>query len=131
MFEDFFETRVSRPHNECVENETDVVHQSGHVMDATSQNDGRMVCIKRLTNDSPELEIATFFSQPHLRSDPRNHCVPVLDSFRDEIDQTISYMVMPFLRRMDNPPFETVGDVVDFADQVIEVRRLPLLCSTF
>ncbi len=29
---------------------------------------------------------------------------------------------MPFLRPSDNPPFETVGEVADFVDQVLEVR---------
>jgi hypothetical protein len=53
--------------------------------------------------------------------DPKNHSVPILDTFVDYADESISYIVMPFLRLSENPPFETVWEVVDFADQVLEV----------
>lgn len=54
--------------------------------------------------------------------DPANHSAPILDTFLDQADDTISYIVMPFLRLSDNPPFETVCEVVDFVDQVLEVH---------
>ena len=54
--------------------------------------------------------------------DPANHSVPVLDTFEDLVDKSISYLVMPFLRLIDNPPFEVVEEVLDFADQILEVR---------
>lgn len=44
-----------------------------------------------------------------------------MDSFPDDRLENVSYIVMPFLRRMDDPPFNFVGDVLDFADQVVEV----------
>ena len=53
--------------------------------------------------------------------DPANHSVPIIDTFED-IDKSISYLVMPFLRLTDNPPFEVVEEVLDFADQILEVR---------
>lgn len=58
---------------------------------------------------------------PPLRDDPRNHCVPILDIFQDDEDESISYMVMPFLRLIDSPPFDTPQDVVEFVDQILEV----------
>ena len=54
-------------------------------------------------------------------SDPRNHSVPILDIFQDEEDETLAYMVMPLLRPIDDPPFETVDDVVNLVDQISEV----------
>lgn len=54
--------------------------------------------------------------------DPMNHSVPILDTFDDLVDKTISYLVMPFLRLTDNPPFEVVEEVLDFVDQILEVR---------
>ena len=54
--------------------------------------------------------------------DPANHSVPILDTFEDSIDKSISYLVMPFLRLTDNPRFEVVEEVLDFADQILEVR---------
>ncbi|CCL99181.1 uncharacterized protein FIBRA_01196 [Fibroporia radiculosa] len=50
------------------------------------------------------------FSKWPLREDPRNHCVPILDLFEDEDDPSHSYMVMPYLRCIDDPPFEMCQD---------------------
>lgn len=57
-----------------------------------------------------------------LRDHPRNHCVPILDTFQDNEDPSISYIVMPFLNLFDRPPLERVSDVVDLVDQLLEVR---------
>ena len=54
--------------------------------------------------------------------DPTNHSVPILDIFEDSVDKSISYLVMPFLRLTNNPRFEVVEEVLDFADQILEVR---------
>ena len=92
-----------------------------NLIDATRQSDGRVVVIKRVNKSTSELGIATYLSQPHLREDPRNHAVPILDSFDDDNDATIAYIVMPLLRSMDDPPFNLVHDILDFVDQVLEV----------
>ncbi len=60
-------------------------------------------------------------SSSRFSEDPRNHCVPILDYFVDEDDTSISYMVMPFLRLTNNPPFETVNDIIDFGNQLLQV----------
>ena len=54
--------------------------------------------------------------------DPSNHSIPILDTFKDATDKSISYLVMPFLRLTDNPCFEVVEEVLDFVDQILEVR---------
>ena len=62
---------------------------------------------------------------------PANHSVPILDTFEDSVNKSISYLVMPFLRLTKNPPFEVVEEVLDFADQILEVRlehELTWLC---
>lgn len=85
------------------------------------------MCIKRIRTDADdgnEIKIATLLSSPALANDPRNHCVPVLDVLKDDIDPNISYVVMPFLQKVDDPPFETLGDIVDFVNQLLEVRAL-------
>ena len=53
--------------------------------------------------------------------DPRNHCVPVMKVFKDHNDAGLSYIVMPFLRPVDSPPFEYVKDIIEFTDQILEV----------
>ena len=63
--------------------------------------------------------------------DPANHSVPILDTFEDTVNKSISYLVMPFLRLTDSPRFEVVEEVLDFADQILEVRlehELTKLC---
>ena len=54
--------------------------------------------------------------------DPANHSVPILDTFEDSVNKSISYLIMPFLRLSDDPPFEVVEEVLDFVDQILEVR---------
>lgn len=90
-------------------------------MDATSVSDGKLILIKRVVSNSPELHIATFLSSKELRKDPRNHCVPILDAFVDAQEPAISFIVMPFLRPIDKPEFDTVGSILNCVDQFLEV----------
>lgn len=89
------------------------------LIDATREDDGQHVCLKIVPTSSSELAIARYFSRPEVQSDPRNHCVPLLDSFDDE-DNGISYLVMPLLREPTDPDFLHVDDVLEFTDQVLE-----------
>jgi len=41
--------------------------------------------------------------------------------FEDHKDDQVSYIVMPFLRPIDKPPFESVKEIIDFVDQILEV----------
>jgi hypothetical protein len=74
--------------------------------------------IKQVRTDDLESRIALTLS---AIDDPANHSVPICDTFEDPTDNSISYMVMPFLRLSDNPPFEVVEELLDFVDQVLEV----------
>jgi len=89
------------------------------LVDATRISDGRLVYIKEVKTGDQESRIASMLAAVE---DPANHSVPILDTFTDLADDTTSYIVMPFLRSSDNPTFETVGEVVDFVDQLLEVR---------
>jgi hypothetical protein len=50
--------------------------------------------------------------------DRENHSVPIIDAI---VDNSIVYLVMPFLRPATSPPFEILEDALDFADQILEV----------
>ena len=91
-------------------------------MDGKRAIDGMLVYFKRVPFDSDELKIATYFSSEKLRRDPRNHCVPILEVLEDPIDSNTRFMVMPFLRWVDTPPFEIVDDVLECIEQLLEVR---------
>ena len=59
--------------------------------------------------------------------DLANHSVPILDIFADTQDDSISYIVMPFLRPVDSPPFYAIEEMLNFADQILEVTTFVLL----
>ena len=80
-------------------------------------SEGKLVAIRSVQTDGLEIRIAMFLGTPPLSEDPANHCVPILDTFEDETDPSTSYIVIPFLRRYDDPVFESVEDVVDFGEQ--------------
>ena len=81
-----------------------------------------MVYIKEVKTDSEEFRIAQLLTQEDWINDPRNRCVPIVKLFEDHKDPRASYIVMPFLRPMDDPPFESVKEIIDFVDQILEVR---------
>ncbi len=98
-------------------------------MDATRIADGKLVQLKRIATHSAELNITRQLSSPHYRSDPRNHCVPILDVIPDADDPNMSYIVMPFLRYVDSPPFRSIENILDCVDQLLEVRSRMLVNS--
>ena len=77
--------------------------------------------IKSCPNDSQEIDIARYVTS---LQDLRNHCVNALDVFPDPFDPEVTLMVMPFLRPCNDPPFGTIGEVMDFIDQTLEVSGL-------
>ncbi|KAJ7256450.1 hypothetical protein B0H12DRAFT_1286187 [Mycena haematopus] len=96
------------------------------VMDATVIADGSFVVMKYLELRAPseELDIATWFSAEPQRSDPTNHCVPILRVLSDPKEPGWAIIVMPLLREYDKPRFDTVGEVVEFFKQIFEVMTL-------
>lgn len=90
-------------------------------MDATRIADSKLVLLKRIRTESAELTIARELSSPEYRSDPRNHCVPILDVILDADNPIISFIVMPFLRYADKPPFKSIENILDCVDQLLDV----------
>lgn len=69
--------------------------------------------------------IARFLSSEELLKDPRNHTVPILDVFKKD-DESLTFMIMPFLNAFDKPMFSSVDEVIDFMRQTLQVRRVAL-----
>ena len=92
-------------------------------MDATRISDGLRVTLKIVdTTVHPyEVEIGLLLSSEHLAQDPRNHCVRILDILEDPLDAKRKIIVMPLLKLFNMPEFTTVGEVVAFFKQAIEV----------
>lgn len=90
-------------------------------MDAKRLSDGAIVAIKKVLAETREVTIARMLSEPENLRDPTNHCVPIFDYFIDEEEDDMGYLVMPVLRRFNDPPFFYVDEVVDFIKQTLEV----------
>ncbi|TFY60104.1 hypothetical protein EVJ58_g5352 [Rhodofomes roseus] len=96
------------------------------VMDATRISDSSIVLMKKLDAEIHpfELEIGQFLSSDQITSDPRSHCVRILEVLPDPMEQSISLIVMPYLRAFDNPEFLTFGEAVACFKQLIEGLRV-------
>lgn len=49
-----------------------------------------------------------------------NHSCPILDVFRDPEDAHHEYIILPVLRKFDDPSFYAVDEVLDFVKQTLE-----------
>jgi hypothetical protein len=92
-------------------------------MDAVRVSDGSFVMLKKILKKShpDEADIGQYLSTDALRSDSHNHSVPILEVLSVPDDDTILLLVMPLVRQFDDPPFGTVGEVVDCVKQAFEV----------
>jgi len=90
-------------------------------MDAIRISDGKPVMMKWQLSEEGlyELEINKLFSTEPLASNPRNHCVQLLDVIELPDDPPI--LVQPMLRPFDKPRFRTYGEFVTFFSQICEV----------
>ncbi|KAH8107741.1 hypothetical protein BXZ70DRAFT_884754 [Cristinia sonorae] len=92
------------------------------IMDGTRISDGEMVLFKKIIRSKHpyEVEISQMFSREPLRSHPRNHCVPILEVLDSPHEPGVTLIVLPLLREYDDPPFETLGEAVEFFRQIFE-----------
>ncbi|EPQ57114.1 hypothetical protein GLOTRDRAFT_137525 [Gloeophyllum trabeum ATCC 11539] len=110
---------TGKPYFRCTDG---IGAQRGGVIDATRISDGALVTLKRVrkSRHPHEVEIGLFFMSEPLVSDPKNHCVPILQVLQVPEDDDLSLIVMPYLRVYYSPRFETYGEVVAFFKQVFE-----------
>jgi hypothetical protein len=106
----------------CYELKWNTFVQFSHLLDA-SREDGSLVMLKYIsTSRHPdEVEIGQLFSSQPLVSNPKNCCVPFYDVLRIPDDEDGAIIVMPLLYRMGHPPFQTIGEMVEFFRQIFEV----------
>lgn len=92
-------------------------------MSATRMSDGAQIILKKLRSSptsKKEIELYQFFSNADRISDPKNHCVQVLDVLSLP-EEKLEFVVFPFLSYWDQPRFETIGEAVEFFRQMFEV----------
>ncbi|EJD41494.1 hypothetical protein AURDEDRAFT_68697 [Auricularia subglabra TFB-10046 SS5] len=88
---------------------------SERVIDAVRLKDGKRVFLKVCGYyTDQELDIAAYFSSEPVRSDPRNHCYPLLDVLLPPLldgERTL-ILVFPLLRRVFDPDPETIEELL-------------------
>ncbi|PIL35840.1 hypothetical protein GSI_01500 [Ganoderma sinense ZZ0214-1] len=94
-------------------------------MDAIRTSDNRLVSIKRVKKeDHPqEEEIIRYFSTDPLATDPSNHAVPVYEVLQSPHMEDVQFLVMPFLIRVYDVKFATLGEMVECLRQLFEGLR--------
>ncbi|KAJ7760953.1 kinase-like domain-containing protein [Mycena metata] len=92
------------------------------IVDAIRVEDGASVALKLISKSvhPEEAEIFEYFSTPELRADPRNHCLPLLDTLSPPDDEDKLIFVMKLMRKYDSPRFDTFGEVMEFFRQMFE-----------
>ncbi|KAJ3548185.1 hypothetical protein NMY22_g1354 [Coprinellus aureogranulatus] len=83
-----------------------------------------VVLVKMTVAQSPQsttaVEIARRLSSGSTGANKRNHCLQPLTVLQDPGNSGVQIIVQPLLRRFDDPPFETIGETLDFVGQLFE-----------
>ncbi|KAJ7785303.1 kinase-like domain-containing protein [Mycena maculata] len=87
------------------------------VLDATRMHDGKKVILKRIETDGDEISIIKHLDS--VRADPRNRTIPILDIFAMP-NSPWSFLVMPYCRRFNYPPFHCRTEFVEAMTQFLE-----------
>ncbi|EIW83477.1 hypothetical protein CONPUDRAFT_136476 [Coniophora puteana RWD-64-598 SS2] len=92
------------------------------LMDATRISDHKRVLLKLLrpSYSRYEQEIQAFFSEEPRASNPRNHCIPLLETLNVPDEDGAHILVMPILRKYDSPAFDTIGEALGCIQQIFE-----------
>ncbi|KAI0744026.1 hypothetical protein C8Q80DRAFT_1184592, partial [Daedaleopsis nitida] len=95
---------------------------NGDILDAVRVSDNNLVALKRIKKEEHpfEVEVAQYLYSEELRSDPRNHTIPLLDVLAVPDDPTLTVLVMPLMRACGSPRWDTVGEVIAFVKQALE-----------
>ncbi|KAJ7701551.1 hypothetical protein B0H17DRAFT_866633, partial [Mycena rosella] len=91
------------------------------IMDATRTSDGAHVMLKisRVDEYPDEVPIAEFFSSTALAADSRNHCVPIYEILRPDLNDIV-IMVLPLRYDLQCLKFNTIGEAVECFRQMFE-----------
>ncbi|KIJ52609.1 hypothetical protein M422DRAFT_156137 [Sphaerobolus stellatus SS14] len=108
----------------CEDGVVTEMYRTYFMMDAKRIADGKLVMLKKVMlserdEGTDEVELLDWLSEPELRSQEKNRCVPLLDVL-EVPDSDMVIMVMPFLRPFDSPSFNTVGEALHFIQQALE-----------
>lgn len=92
-------------------------------MDAVRISDNSLVALKKIRKEfNPhELEVVQYLTSESVRADPRNSTVPIVEVLAVPDDSEVVLIVMPLLRPCNDPAWDTIGEVVSFISQILQV----------
>jgi hypothetical protein len=107
----------------CVNSLIPKFWQFASVNHATRVATGELVVLKCVDHSKfpREIEVMKYLSSEPLGTDPRNHSTHPIDILQDPDEDTLSVIAIPLLRYFYDPPFETMGEVLDFILQFLTV----------
>ncbi|KAJ7637475.1 kinase-like domain-containing protein [Mycena rosella] len=110
--------------------EDNLLPPGGSVLDGIRTSDGQPVIFKLKEPPAPrpdtewlpdfEKQIIQKFTSEPLTSDPKNHCVRLLEILTVPDVANTELMVLPLLFDWNYPRFTTIGEAVDFLTQIFE-----------
>ncbi|KAE9405942.1 hypothetical protein BT96DRAFT_811501 [Gymnopus androsaceus JB14] len=99
-----------------------------YVMDAVRLSDSRVVAMKHVSR-LPIVKIyllavkplvATLFSNDEHNSNEHNHCIRILEVLPVPGNDEEKILIMPWMRKVEDPKFRTIGEVLQFFKEMIE-----------
>ncbi|KAJ6481282.1 kinase-like domain-containing protein [Mycena vitilis] len=106
--------------------EDGVLPLSSLLLDATRISDGSYVVLKQADRLDPsvvargEAQIFQKVSSQPLASDPKNHCIRLIEILQVPDTDAMDLIVMPLLLDWERFPFATIGEAIEFFTQVFE-----------
>lgn len=100
--------------------ESGILPSRPELLDAERISDKKVVMLKIAPKDSPEIEIGEYLSSEELQRDPRNHSLRLLEVLRDPSDAKNVILVLPLVRRVDEPPPASVRECCDIIEQTLQ-----------
>ncbi|CAL1706272.1 unnamed protein product [Somion occarium] len=92
------------------------------VIDAVRVSDGEQVILKKIKiSEHPfEEDLTRYLGSGPLASEPHNHCITLLDVLHPPDDPDLVILVLPLLLPFYKLAFMTIGEAVDFMQQMFE-----------
>lgn len=100
-------------------------------IEATRLSDGRTVELRKVSRlDAHDITVQQYLATWPLASHPKNHTVPILDVLElpDEGERAL-ILVTPSLEPFHAPAVRTVGEAIDFLEQVLEGLQFMHNCN--
>ncbi len=90
-------------------------------MDALRVSDSLLVALKRVKASSNEAQVSRMFSSEAHTRNPLNQCIPLLQVLQVPGSDDEAVLVMKWMRPVKSPRFRTLGEVLQFLRETLQV----------